>query len=150
MNNRYLIPALSAGPQTVANLMRVIPEHLWDRAEPDRFSPREAVAHLADCESMLCGRFRDSVESPGTRVAFFDEDAEAIAKDYAGSDVAEQLEIWAAARAETLAYVAEVSDWGGHIIHPELGWMGSESVAGTIVGHDLYHISRLTELLADN
>ncbi|MBL8068775.1 MAG: DinB family protein [Armatimonadetes bacterium] len=150
MNNRYLLNALEAGPLSVARLMEAIGKDKWDGAEPGFFTPRETVAHLADCEPMLRARFAAAVQAPGSEVELFDEEAEAVNKNYAGSDVGQQLAAWKADREETLAFVRSVTDWSGHIIHPEQGRMGAESVICTVIGHDLYHIERLTRLLSDN
>ena len=49
--NFYLLPAIESGPKVVARLIQLIPNYRWDiHGDPNRFTVREVVAHLADWE----------------------------------------------------------------------------------------------------
>jgi hypothetical protein len=134
----------------VERIFRHLPETEWDRPQvPDRFTPREIVAHLAEWEPILRDRIRAAVEQPGTTIAAFDEVEMARAAGYERLDPYEQIALFARERALTAEYLRTLtaSDWTGSAHHPERGPQSAEDLANLILGHDLYHIEQLTASL---
>ena len=115
-----------------------------DQGEEGRFTPREIIAHLADCEIMFLNRLKAAVEKPGTEVPFFDEDQRAIDLNYNQADVVTTIQSFADRRMQTVEYVKSIENRNGFIIHPEQGNMDTRDVIYTIAGHDAYHIEQLS------
>lgn len=146
--NAYLYPGLLFGPQIVDRMVRQIPAARHDeKTNPERFTLREAVAHLADWESILRGRIEKAVESPGAPVQGLDEGQRAIDAGYERWDVEEQLRTFIKERAKTIEYLKGLSpeDWKKTIVHNEKGEQTVDDQANQLLGHDLYHIDHLTE-----
>jgi hypothetical protein len=148
--NSYLLPTLNLGPVVVERLIRQIPRHLWDHAiDPDRFTPREVCAHLADWELILRDRIRTAVEQPGTTLQVFDETKMAFDHHYADLDPQEQCALFARERSKTTEFARFLTseEWAGFAHHPERGRQSVEDLANLLLGHDLYHIEPLTAYL---
>ena len=148
--NPYLLPVLEFGPKTVARMIERLPSAQWDVAlVPDRFTPREVIAHLADWEPVLLERMRTALETPGATVAVWDEGLMAEQHGYRHLDPRAQLELWTRRRAETAAWLRGLARdaLSQTILHPERGVLTIEDQANHILGHDLYHIEQLSAYL---
>src|SRR5262245_22941655 len=60
----------------------VSPAKLNRRPAPEKWSPAEIIAHLADCEIVVGWRMRSILGAPGTPIQAFDQDAWASAGHY--------------------------------------------------------------------
>ena len=99
----YLDTGLSFGPTILKRMIEEIDASRHDeRLAPDRFSVREVAAHMADLEPVIHGRMEQALANPGSEVANWDQDKEAIAKNYAAWDVSDSLEQFARRRAKTV------------------------------------------------
>jgi len=148
--NAYLLPTIELGPAVVERICRLIPADRWDeRLVPDRFSPREVAAHLADWEPILLDRICTAVLKPGATLQAFNEVEMARANGYGERDLLEQCALFAQERAKTAAYLRSLSasDWLGAAHHPERGSQSAEDLANLLLGHDLYHIEQLSAYL---
>lgn len=149
--NAYLLPTLEHGPRAVKRLLEKIPQSRWDeRLQPDRFSPREVIAHLADWEPIMLQRIKTARETPGGRIMKYDEAQMAIDHDYAHSDPSVQADRFIHLRAETATYLRTVNanEWTNVGIHDERGEQSVEDLANFLLGHDMYHLEQLSEYLA--
>jgi hypothetical protein len=149
--NPYLLPSIELGPVVVKRLIGQIDPERYDEALPGRFSPREAVAHLADWEPILLERMKAGVAEPGVQIEAYNEGDLAEKKRYRELELAEQLEAFTRARAETAAFLRERSDkdWTKTVLHPERGALTLADQANMLLGHDLYHIEHLTLYLPE-
>ena len=122
---------------------------LTEPTGPNRFTPTEAVAHLADWEPIFQARLRTGGETNGGLIEVYDESVRAIEKGYATTEVQEALAIFREERMKTLEYVKSLSDeqLAHTITHPELGPVTVSAYAWTIIGHDVYHIEQLIAVL---
>src|SRR5262245_24073794 len=77
--------------------------------DPERFTPREVIAHLADWEPIDRDRLASAVERPGSTIQPYDEVQMGIDHDYAHSDVAAQLERYTNEREVTAQYVRRLT-----------------------------------------
>ena len=146
--NFYLFPGLEFGPRIVARLVAQLPAGRYDeKTNPDRFTLREAVAHLADWEPILRERIAKAVANPETPIEGIDEGTRADELGYGSWNVKEQLEVFAKERANTIAYLKTLTpeDWGKAIVHNEKGRQTVSDQANQLLGHDLYHIDHLLE-----
>jgi hypothetical protein len=148
--NSYLLPCLEMGPRVVRRLLRQLPRERLDEAlHPDRFTPREVAAHLADWEPIMRERIRTALTSPGVEIRAYDEGQMALDHGYADLDPLEQVELFARERYATAEVLRGLngSDWANSVHHPERGPQSVEDLANLLLGHDLYHIDQLSEYL---
>ncbi len=145
------MPALRLAPLAAERLVLAIPSSLYDfRTDPNRFSLREAVAHLADWEPIFLNRMKAGVAEDGAEVFGIDEGVRAIEMHYGTTEVEVAIQAFKAARAETVAWLESLApeDWAKHVIHSERGRLSTREHANMIVGHDVYHLEHLTQYLA--
>jgi len=151
--HRYLIPGLQLSPGIFERLIAELPDdRLNTPTHPDRFSPREVIAHLADWEPIMREeRIRFAAEQPGGSFNAYDEVEMAATNRYAESDIQEQLKRFAEERAKTVAYVANIptETWNNSARHPEAGELKLWQIVNMILGHDTYHVAQLTEVLPE-
>jgi len=144
--NAYLFPGLELSPRIVEQIVKQIPGARYDdKTDPDRFSLREAVAHMADWEPILRDRIVLAVEKPDSPVQGMDESVRATDKNYPAWDVTESLRTFSAERAKTIAFLRSlaVEDWSKAVDHNEKGRQTVMDQANQFLGHDLYHIEHL-------
>ena len=142
-----LFLSLRLGPQAVRRLVGQIEPFRYDVAVVEgRFTLREEVAHLADCESLFLARIVQTVERPGTTVAGFDETVRAAAQGYGSWEVKASLDMFERERERTVGYLENMSqeDFDKVGPHETRGPMSALEYAWGIVGHDVYHIEHLT------
>jgi hypothetical protein len=150
--NAYLFPGLEFGPRIVERLAAQVPAARHDeKTNPDRFTLREAIAHLADWEPILRDRIKSAVENPGSPVQGLDEGARAQEMNYRAMNVGEQIARFKEERAKTIQYLRSLPEdaWTRHILHNEKGRQTVADQANQLLGHDLYHIDHLTEFNHD-
>lgn len=148
--HHYLRHGLAATPVVLERLLSgTTPQDHDRRPDPERFTIREAVAHLADWEGVWLERMqRIKTEEPF--LPGYDEGQWAIDHDYAHSDLVEQTRKFRDGRAAILAFLAELApaDWERTGNHQEAGVLTLESLAVMILGHDGYHLRQVTDFSA--
>jgi uncharacterized damage-inducible protein DinB len=148
--NPYLLRSALLGPEAIERILRHIPENRFDEAlDPERFTIREVVAHLADWEPIFRGRMEQVLATPGTTIEVFEEGERAISQRYHETDVWERLATWRAERLKTAELLNDLDDEAlrTQMVHPENGVMTVGDTANMLAGHDLYHVSQLVEYL---
>ena len=152
--NRHITPygyrALAFGPEIVADLLSRLPEDvLTQPTGEDRFTPTEAIAHLADWEPIFQQRLSAGVNSDGAEIEVYDESVRAIEQGYANTELQESIAKFQEERAKTLEYVKSLTEeqLAHTISHPELGPITVAAYTWTMVGHDTYHIEQLVKVL---
>lgn len=149
-NAPYLIRGLGDSALSFQHIVTAVMPEKYDLAvDPERFSFREAVAHVADWEPILRERIRICAEEPGGVVPAFDETQRGIEQGYASADPVECAARLVVERGKTVEYLKGLRDeqWAGIGVHPERGEMSAYDWANTILGHDLYHIEHLLRYL---
>ncbi len=150
--NPYLLPVLEHGPATLLRMLNQIEPHRLDEAlSPDRFTPREAVAHLADWEPILLGRIRTAVENPGTSITAYDEGKRAAEMGYKTKNPSAEAALFIEERKRTADYLKglKTEDWSKTVVHPERGILNVYDLANMLIGHDMYHLEHLSQYLGD-
>lgn len=112
-------------------------EHKW--------SVREILCHLADCEIAWAWRLRLIYGDDNPTLQPFDQDRWAPAYDGGGSTTDAARATWNSVRRWNLALIDGLSDEQKQrpAIHPELGPITLWSVVEIAAGHDLHHINSL-------
>jgi len=148
----YLFPGLELAPKAFERLVAMIPEKRYDeRTDPDRFTLREAMAHLADWEPIFLERIQAGVDNPGSQIFGMDETVRAAEKNYESWDVKESLRIFAEARGQTIRYLRTLSEpqWQTTVTHNEKGPLTAYDQATMMNGHDIYHFEHATQFLGE-
>jgi uncharacterized damage-inducible protein DinB len=135
---------------TPAKLHALIDAIGSERAEqpraPGKWSAREIVCHLADCEVAFAFRLRQTLAEDRHVMQPFDQ--EAWAERYAGYSMAAALATFAALRQWNLALVRSFSaaDLARTVSHPERGDMTLGIIVETMGGHDRNHLKQVEEI----
>jgi uncharacterized damage-inducible protein DinB len=110
---------------------------------PGKWSVREVVSHLADCEIAFGFRLRQSYSGQSFLQPF---DQDAWARSYAVYTDEAALATFTALRAWNVAFVGGLSEADKQLptTHPERGTMTLWTIVETMAGHDLHHLARLT------
>jgi uncharacterized damage-inducible protein DinB len=140
VNNPYLLIGLRKTPEILRRLSSVLPASAFDeRRDPERFTLREALCHMADWEPIFCERLKGTLEIEGYMITPYDEGAMAIERNYAAQDVDATLERFKEGRSATIQLLRKLADedWDKLAGHPERGPMSIADQASLILGHDL-------------
>jgi hypothetical protein len=149
LNGQEPLPILSATPAKLASLVETIgPEKTGQPPAPGKWSPREILCHLADCEIAFGFRLRQTLAEDHHVIQPFDQDL--WATPYAGFGAEEALAAFIALRRWNLLLVQAVLPEAADkpATHPERGTMTFMTIVETIAGHDLNHLSQLERLAA--
>ena len=109
---------------------------------PGKWSVREVVVHLADCEIAFGFRLRQAYGGQ-TLLQPFDQDA--WARAYGVYSAAQALETFAVLRAWNVAFVGGLTEADKQLpaMHPERGEMVLWTIVETMAGHDTHHLMKL-------
>lgn len=124
------------------------PERANQSPAPGKWSAREIVCHLADCEIVFAFRIRQALAEENHVVQPFDQDK--WAKNYATYGAREALGLFSAARAwnRQLITVMPNEAFKRRLTHPERGEMDLQVVIETMGGHDINHIRQIEAIAA--
>ena len=122
---------------------------LRKRPAPNKWSPAEILAHLADVEIAIGWRIRSILGAPGISIQAFDQDAWVTAGHYAKRDLRLALAQFRATREANLALLKSLSpeQWKQYGIHSERGQESVEHIVRMIAGHDLNHLEQIERIL---
>lgn len=135
---------------TAAHIERVInglgPEGADLRPAAGKWSAREIVCHLADCETAFAFRLRQTLAEEDHVIQPFDQ--EKWAANYSAYNVREALAVFSAVRQWNLALLRSVSPDAHQrtVTHPERGTMTFRTIVETMAGHDMNHRGQLDAL----
>jgi uncharacterized damage-inducible protein DinB len=126
------------------------PEQIEAPIAPGKWSVRQIVAHLADCELVFAFRLRQTLAMNSPVIQPFDQDA--WAERYDVYDLPSAMEMFRAAREWNLKLIggASTADFAREMTHPERGTMTFGTVVATMAGHDLNHLAQVQGYVATN
>jgi uncharacterized damage-inducible protein DinB len=115
---------------------------------PGKWSVRDILAHLADCEIVFAFRLRQALADDYHVIQPFDQDR--WAATYSHYDALAALAVFAAVRQWNLALIAglKAEALAKLLTHPERGEMTFQVVVETMAGHDLNHLGQVERILA--
>ncbi|MBC8138268.1 MAG: DinB family protein [Fibrella sp.] len=149
----YLLAALDNTPATLFALLSHLPSDspVWDTLpQPDRFSLREIVAHLADWEHVFRERFERTINEDRPVLPRPDLNERAEEKGYADADPQECLARFREVRPAMTNWLRSLpEDAWVRVAHLErIGDLSLEGLVILMAGHDSYHIKQVTEWLS--
>jgi uncharacterized damage-inducible protein DinB len=123
-------------------------ERLEQHPAPGKWSVREIVAHLADCELVFAFRLRQTLAEDHPTFQPFDQDR--WAARYANVDFNAALRLFEAARNWNLLLIdgATAADRQRPATHPERGAMTLWIIVETMAGHDTNHLLQIERLVS--
>lgn len=139
---RYILSGLRATPQVYGKLLDGITEEEADRRpDPERFSIREAIAHMADWDEIFRVRGERIRDEEIPLLPGYDEGQLAIERNYAAMPVAESLERFVKSRAALLAFFESLApeQWKRRGNRDEIGMIDLTDLSVMALGHDGYH-----------
>ena len=118
-------------------------ERVGQPIAPGKWSPREIVCHLADCELAFAFRLRQSLAEDGHVMQPFDQDR--WADNYTAYDAGAALAVFSALRGWNVALLRSLPTqaFARKVSHPERGEMTFQTIVETMGGHDLNHLKQL-------
>jgi uncharacterized damage-inducible protein DinB len=144
----YARTGLEGAPVILERLLSGITDAEADRRpDPERFTLREVIAHLADWEPIWHERLKAIAEQNDPFLPGYDEGQYAIDHDYAHSVLSEQLAKFRAGREALARYVASVpvEAWSRSGRHGEMGSITFAELVTFVLGHDGYHFRQVVE-----
>jgi uncharacterized damage-inducible protein DinB len=117
---------------------------------PGKWSVREIVAHLADCELVFSFRLRQTLAEEHYLIQPFDQTI--WGERYAAYHLEPALALFQAARTWNLLFLTTVSQDDRHrpATHPERGTMTLWTIVETMAGHDINHLRQLERFAASH
>ncbi len=124
------------------------PEGLKRATAPGKWSAREILCHLADCEIVFAFRLRQALAEDHHVIQPFDQDK--WASTYAAYDARAALAVFSSVRQWNLALFRTVpaAALSKPVTHPERGEMPFQAIIETMAGHDLNHLKQLETIAA--
>jgi hypothetical protein len=125
---------------------KIGPSGLSASPAPGKWSAREILCHLADCEIAFGFRLRQTLAEDNHTIQPFDQ--EKWAAPYANFTADEALAAFAAARRwNHLLIEGALEEFAEKAVtHPERGTMTFATIVETMAGHDLNHIAQLEQI----
>jgi uncharacterized damage-inducible protein DinB len=111
-----------------------------------KWSAREILCHLADCELVFAFRLRQALAEPHHVIQPFDQDR--WAANYGAFDAEGALAVFSAVRQWNLTLVRSLpaEAFSRTLTHPERGDMTFQVVIETMAGHDLNHLGQIERI----
>lgn len=139
---------IASTPVRLRELLDSLGEAADKAPAPGKWSPREILCHLADCELVFAFRLRQTLAEPNHVIQPFDQDL--WAKNYAAYDAQSALNTFTSVRNfnEKLIASLPAEAFSTPVTHPERGTMTFETIVGTMGGHDLNHLGQIEKIAA--
>ncbi len=140
---------MAAMPQKLSSVLSKLSEAEVNRTPfPGKWSVREVLCHLADCEMVFAFRIRQTLAQQEHIIQPFDQ--EEWAKNYAAYSAEAALGVFTAVRQWNLALIASLptAAFSRIVTHPERGAMTLQTIVETIGGHDINHLRQIDSILA--
>jgi hypothetical protein len=147
LGNRDAATVITETPGRLKELAAQFGPQKLDRSPaPGKWSPREILCHLADCEIVFAMRLRQTMAQPHHVIQPFDQDD--WAKPYASFTAESALAVFTAVRQwnVTLIQNASPETLAKPVSHPERGQMTFQTIVETMGGHDTNHLQQLERI----
>jgi hypothetical protein len=152
-----MLATLAAFPQQLAAHFAAVPAGFerwkpasWEGIPSEHFSALEQLCHVRDIEiDGYQQRFRRTLDEDRPLLPSIDSEALSVERDYAGADAAAVLATIAAARARTLAMLAQLTpaQYARRAQFEGYGEVTLRSLMHYLCSHDQQHLAGLQWLL---
>ena len=133
----------STAPRLIELAREIGPSRINQPIAPGKWSPRQIITHLADCDLAFGFRYRQTLALDNHTVQPFDQDL--WAKTYAIYDAEQALATFNALRNWNLALIRSLTpeQLASSCQHPERGQETFRTLIEISAGHDLNHLRQL-------
>jgi hypothetical protein len=133
----------SETPKRLRDLTAALKDRVNAKPAPNKWSPREILAHLADTEITFAFRYRQALAEDSHIIQPFDQDR--WAESYGAYTAEQALALFSAIREWNLALLRSLApeQLARKVTHPERGTMTVKTIVETAAGHDLNHLKQL-------
>ncbi|MBV9179999.1 MAG: DinB family protein [Acidobacteria bacterium] len=138
------VEVLSRTPQRLEAIVASLGEsRLNQQPQPDHWSGREILIHLADTELAFAFRYRQALGEDNHVIQPFDQDG--WARSYAVYSAQQALRTYTVLRDWNLALLRSLTgeQMSRSLSHPERGHMAFRTLVDTAAGHDINHLRQL-------
>jgi uncharacterized damage-inducible protein DinB len=113
-----------------------------------KWTARQILCHLADCEIAFAFRLRQALAENDHVIQPFDQDA--WSRNYDAYGAREACTVFAALRGWNRRLIEHLPPdaWSRRLSHPQRGEMTFQTVVETMAGHDLNHLAQLQKIVA--
>jgi hypothetical protein len=148
LGGRDPLVVIAKTPAELGRLVSAIGSRVDEPRAPGKWSPRQILTHLADCEIAFAFRLRQALAEERHTVQPFNQDR--WADHYAAYDAPAALDTFAALRRWNVALIRSLPSAAMDrvLVHPERGEMRFRVLVETMGGHDLNHLAQLEEVAA--
>jgi len=149
LGGRDPIEVMAATAGKLENLIQKLgPQRVNRKPAPSKWSAREIVCHLADCEVVFAFRLRQALAEEHHVIQPFDQDI--WAKTYGQYNAQAALSVFSVVRQWNLAFINAVipEALSKPLNHPERGDMTFRTLIETMGGHDLNHLPQIEAIAA--
>ncbi len=149
LGSRDPIEVVAATPAQLKKVFDTLgPVGMKESLAPGKWSARQILCHLADCELVFSFRLRQTLAEDRHVIQPFDQDK--WANTYGAYEAGEALALFAAARLWNVKLVRAASPAmpSKAVTHPERGEMTFKTIVETMAGHDLNHLQQLETIAA--
>ncbi len=146
-----LIDSLTCLPGTICDITLLKWDEIADYSpDPDRFSVREIIAHLADFDVIFLDRFIRTCTEQHPTLPSVDEAELAVRHQYATLDTAEQYRLLCERRANMVSFLQQCDEasWARPAERPGIGTVDLQQQLVITAMHDNYHIHQLVHWVA--
>ena len=147
LEGREAIDIIAATAPRLREIFAAYTTNEIDRSPgPNKWSLRELMAHLADCEISWSWRIRQTLAADNPALQPFDQDR--WGDRYAAYDFVSAQTMYEALRAWNVRLLSTVrpEDLKRSATHSERGTLTLQTILETIAGHDRHHIKLLEGL----
>src|SRR5215469_8106594 len=144
LGDRNAIEVISATPGRVSELANTLgPARVNEAPAQGKWSVREIVCHLADCEIVFAYRLRQALAQDRHAIQPFDQDQ--FAKQYGEKDLASALGTFSAVRHWNTQLIRGLTpqQLSKQVTHPERGDMTVQTIVETMGSQDLNHLAHI-------
>ena len=138
---------IKESPERITAIAETLgPEGLERSTAPGKWTAREILCHLADCELVFAYRLRQTLAQDHHEIQPFDQDQ--WARRYGCYTAQAALAAFTALRTWNALLIDSVSeaDFEKPVTHPERGAMTFRTIVETMGGHDLNHRRQLESI----
>ncbi len=150
---KYVVDGIAATPVILSSLLHGMGnvDSAWDhRPDPDRFTLREVMAHLADWDDVFAQRIIRMRDDEHPFLESVDEGQLCLDRHYATQDPLANVERLKASRPGVVALLRALpeSAWERTGHREFVGDVTLSQLAAMILGHDTYHLRQVAEFSA--
>ncbi len=141
------LEVITTTPDRLGRLTSGLGPDVCERAPaPGKWSVREIIAHLADCEIVFSFRLRQTLSEKHPTLQPFDQGV--WAERYKAYDLPSAMALFTASRGWNLKLLrgTTAAERKLPVTHPERGTMTFWTIVETMAGHDLNHLNQVERL----